>query len=208
LTYKKWIDFEENVLSKYLEKENLPIDDKKDDEILLKIITASIGDTMRKKSDDNHDREGERYSSNFLKEFDGFNCNDNNLHEENDNFDRDDDEQHEDMQETFNFKDYEEEFKDDKDEDMKLPEDIFAKFSNERKHSSESDDMVKTGDNQEVLEDDSKGSKDSGDSAYKESKEKSSPLQNISVDEEDLKEQKEVVKDREEHAKDFETTAF
>lgn len=91
-------------------------------------------------------------------------------------------------------------------DEMKLPEDIFEKFSKERKLSSESDDMVKTGDNQEILND-SKGSKDSVDSTHK-SKEKGSPLQNISVDEEDSKEQKELFKEGDEHVKDFETTAF
>lgn len=48
-----------------MEKENLPIDDKKDDEILLKIITDSIGFTLRKKSDDLNDRTEERDSGNF-----------------------------------------------------------------------------------------------------------------------------------------------
>lgn len=94
---------------------------------------------MRKPSQET--QENENHTPNYLKDFRGFEER-NIVHDDNDNFDREDDDGNEDLQEAFSFKDYEDEFKDD---EMKLPDDLFSKFSHERKHSSGSDDMVKTG---------------------------------------------------------------
>lgn len=91
------------------------------------------------------------------------------------------------MQATFNFKDQDEEFKDD---ELKLPDDLFSKFDlRERKSSNGSDDMVKLDENNNLER--------STDSKHS----KGSPLQNISVDEEENQ-------GKEGFKRDFESTSF
>lgn len=127
----------------------------------------SIGQSMRKLS--REERGGERVSS--PQHYDGL-LDGPTLHD--DAFDRDDDALNENIKD-FDFKDLD----DDADDELRVPDDLFAKFAKDRKGSSGSDDLVKL---------------DADDSDKKETH---SPLQNISMEEDDAQ-----------HKKDFETTAF
>lgn len=49
MTYSKWIDFEENVLLKYLENESSPIPDVDEYKILIEIIKKSLKGTTEEK---------------------------------------------------------------------------------------------------------------------------------------------------------------